>query len=178
MNKQGYTLIELVVVISLLAIVLLGGTTLLYRNLRSGGIGNVDLQMSADLRSVLSTIEKDIRFSQVMAVDVGTRTECLANGAAGYEGNTLTVVDLQGLESTYSLDTARVASVAAATSVKAYLTDPATKVSELKFTWYCQSGISDKVKIELKTASSILGSSWDISGDVSKEVNLLNSGIN
>lgn len=178
MIRTGYTLIELVIVIALLAIILLGGSSIFFRNLRSNGVGNVDLAVNSEARTVLSLIEKDIRFSRVVNVDVGSRADCINAGGNGYSGNSLTVDDLQGLETVYSLDSNRVASISAKTGVKVYLTSKNIKISSLAFTWYCQSGISDKIKIDMNVSSTILGSALDISRTVSREINLLNSGIN
>lgn len=176
--KKGYTLIEMLIVVSLMAIILLGGTTIFFRNLRSGGVGNIDMNVNSELRSVLSMIEKDIRFSNVISVGSGTRSDCVIAGADGYMGNSLTVADLQGLTTTYLLDTEKIASFSAVTAKQVDLTSPAAKVTGLRFTWYCLSGISDKMKIEIDMKSAVVGSGFDITRTVSREINLLNSGIN
>jgi prepilin-type N-terminal cleavage/methylation domain-containing protein len=178
MKVSGYTLIELVIVVSLMAIILLGGTGVFYQNLKSSGLGNVNLGINSDLRSVLSMIEKDIRYSMVSSVGIGTRTDCLAEGPAGFAGNSLTVVDLQGMETVYLLDAGRIASVSSTTARSVYLTNTSSRVTGLQFFWYCQSGVSDKIKIEIDIASSVIESGFDFTRNVSREINLLNSGLN
>lgn len=169
---------EMLIVISLMIIILLGGSTIFIRNLRSSGVGNVDLSLNSEVRAVLSLIERDIRYSLVDSVGVGLRSECLAAGVSGYTGNSLTVIDLRGLKSTYYLSNEMIASESAATSEKVNLTNPSSQVTALSFTWYCVSGVSDKIKIDINFKSSVLGSGFDITRTVSREVNLLNSGVN
>jgi prepilin-type N-terminal cleavage/methylation domain-containing protein len=178
MKTNGYTLMELLIAILLLAIILLGGTALFYRNLRSSGLGDVDLGLNTGLRAVLSIMEKDIRYSEVESVGVGLRSDCLSAAATGYTGSNLTTTDTQGLTTVYSLDEGRIASTAAETGKKAYLSPTTILITGLNFTWYCQSGVSDKIKIVIDASSSALGSGLNIIRSVSREVNLLNSGIN
>ena len=179
-KMKGYTLIELVIVITLLAVVLLGGTSIFYKNLRSSGLGNVDLSVSSELRGIMSVLEKTLRFSVISGIRSGdtsyTRTDCLKTGSV--TGDTLTIIDLGGFESVYSLNIEKIASTSTATAQKAYLTSGNSKVRSLAFTWYCESGVSDKIKIDIEMASSVLGSDFEISRKISNEINLLNSGIN
>lgn len=176
--RRGYTLIELVIVVSLLVVILLGGTTIFYRSLRSSGVGNVDLNVTSEMRTLLSSIERDIRFSVVNSVGTSQRSDCLSAGSDGVQGNSLSVTDLQGLTTSYELDTERVASVSAVTNEKVYLTNTNSRITGLTFTWYCQAGVSDKIKIDIDVASAVLGSGLDITRNVERDINLLNSGIN
>lgn len=178
MKHTAYTLIELLVVISLLVVILLGGTTIFYQNLRSSGIANVELNLDSNLRSVLALIERDIRFSSVTQVGAGLREDCLAAASNGYTGTTLSTLDLQGLTTNYALVGVRVASTSAGMVDSVYLTDVSSEVTRLEFTWYCQSGISDKIKIEIDMKSAVLSAGIDVTRSVSREINLLNSGIN
>ncbi len=175
---KGYTLIEVLVSILLMAIILLGGTALFYQNLKSSGLSDVDLKLNTNMRGILTGIEKDIRFSQIKNVGLGIRQDCMTAGATGYAGSTLTVVDMNGLQNIYSLDTNRIASTAAATNVKVYLSPADIKITRLNFTWYCQGNVSDKMNIEIDASSVVLGSGLNVTRSVSNEVNLLNSGIN
>ncbi len=175
---KGYTLIEVLIALLLMAIILLGGTTLFYQNLRSSGLSDVDLNLNSSLRNVLSGIEKDIRFSQVTAVGAGTRQSCLTAGSTGYSGTTLAVTDMNGLGTTYSLMADKIASTAAVTSQISYITPDNIKIERLNFTWYCQGNVSDKINIEIDASSIVLGSGLNVTRSVSTEVNLLNSGLN
>lgn len=175
---KGYTLIEVAIAVMLLAIILLGGTTLFFQNLRSSGLSDVDLNLTSSLGQTMAAIERDTRFSQVVNINSGTRTECVAAGASGYSGATLTIKDLQGLETTYSLSTGRIASVAAQTNKTSLISSGDITVTRLNFVWYCQSGLNDKLKVEIDATSTVLGSGIEVTRNLSSEIDLLNSGIN
>src|SRR5258706_13647206 len=102
MKKAGYTLIELLIAILLLAVILLGGTSLFYRNLRSSGLGDVDLGLNTALRLVLSVIERDIRYGTVNSVGACVRADCLISGLTCCFGGTLFIYVLVGQVITYS----------------------------------------------------------------------------
>lgn len=175
---RGYTLIEAIISVLLLAIILLGGTALFYQNLRSVGFSDMDSNLNGTLQSILRAVEVDIRYSQVVAVAGGTRSECLAAGAAGYEGTELTVKDLNGYETVYSLLDDKVASTSSETGRKTYLNSTEVKIERLNFTWFCLSGVSDKIKIVIKASSNVLSTGVKVEQSASSELVLLNSGLN
>ncbi len=175
---KGYTLIEVIISLLLLAIILLGGTALFYQNLKSSGLGDVDLNLSTSLRTILSSLEKDLRFGQVVSVGLGNRADCVSAGTDGRSGDTLTVTDLNGLETIYSLEDFMIASTSSQTGNKVFISPPDVKINRLNFTWYCQGSVSDKMNVEIDASSTVLGSGVAVTRSVSTEVNLLNSGIN
>ncbi len=175
---KGYTLIEVVIAVMLLAIILLGGTSLFFQNLRSSGLSEVDLNLTSSLGQTMSSIERDARFSQVVEVDSGTRTDCEAAGASGYSGTSLTVKDLDGLDTVYSLSGTQIASVAAVTGRSTFISSSDISVSRLAFTWFCQSGVNDKLMVEIDASSTVLGSGVVVTRSLSTQIDLLNSGIN
>jgi len=175
---KGFTFIEVMVAVLLMGIVLFGGTAIFYQNLRSTGLSDIDLNLNTTLRAVLSSMENDMRFSKVLSVGVGTRTDCLLAGDTGYSGSTVTVEDLIGLETVYSLNDGRIASVASQTSREELMTPENISIDQLNFTWYCRGNMSDKIKIEIGASSTVLGSGIEVTKSVSRELNLLNSGIN
>ncbi len=175
---KGYTLIEVVIAVMLLAIILLGGTALFFQTLRTSGLSEVDLNLTSSLGQTMSAIERDSRFSQVVDVDSGVRSDCVAAGEGGYSGTTLTVKDLGGLETVYSLSGNRIASVAAQTGRSVFISSSDISVTRLNFVWYCQGGINDKLKLEIDASSTVLGSGVVVTRSLSSEIDLLNSGIN
>lgn len=177
---RGYTLIEVIISLLFLVIILMGGTTLFYQSLRSSGLSDVDLGLTSSLRSVLSSIEKDIRFGQVVNVGNGFRTDCLLAGSVGYPGDSLTVSDLVGAETVYTLDldNDRIASTSSQMGNTVFISPPEINVSRLNFTWFCQGGVSDKIKVEIDANNNVLGLGVGVVREVSIEINLLNSGIN
>ncbi len=175
---KAYTLIEVMIAAVLLAIILFGGTTLFYQNLKSSGLSDVDINLNSSLRDVLTSMEKSLRYGQVSTVGLGSRQDCLSAGTSGYSGDTLEVFDQDGLGITYSMLTDKVASTAALTSQVSYLSPDNIKIDRLNFTWYCQGNASDKISIEIDASSTVLGSGLNVTRSVSSEINLLNSGLN
>lgn len=175
---RGFTFIEVMVAVLLMAIVLFGGTAIFYQNLRSTGLSDIDLNLNTTLRTVLSSMENDIRFSKVLNVGAGDRTDCLLAGDTGFPGSSVTVEDLIGLETVYSLNDGQISSVASQTAREVLITPENISVDELNFTWYCRGNMSDKIKIEIVASSTVLGSGIEVTKDVFREINLLNSGIN
>ena len=175
---KAYTFIELMMAIMLLAVILLGGTAIFYQSLRSSGLSDVDLNMSSALRGTLSSMEKDIRFARAEMVGTGIRDDCLVSGNTGYTGNSLTVLDIGGAETVYSLINDKIASTSAQTGSVTYLTPDSIKIKSLSFTWYCRGGVNDKINIEVDASVTVLGSGLEVTRNVSTEVNMLNSGIN
>jgi prepilin-type N-terminal cleavage/methylation domain-containing protein len=173
---KGYTLIEVIISMLLLVIILVGGTALFYQSLRSSGLSDVDLGLTSSLRSVLSSIEKDIRFGQVVSVGTGFRLDCVSAGSVA--GDSLTVNDLVGAETVYSLENDRIASTSSQMGNTVFVSPVELKIERLAFTWFCQGGVSDKIKVEIDASNIVLGSGVGVTRKVSTEISLFNSGIN
>ena len=175
---KAYTLIELMISVLLLGVVLLGGTSIFYQNLKVSGLSDVDANLGSTLQAVLRTIEKDIRYSGITAVGLGTRDDCLLAGDNGYSGSSLSATDLAGLETIYDLQEDKVASTSSQTGQTVYLSPSQLKIITLQFVWYCTGNISDKMKITIGAESTALSTGIKVERNVSTEVNLLNSGLN
>lgn len=175
---KAYTLMEMIISVLLLSIILLAGTTLFYQNLKSAGLSDVDSNLGNTLQGILRAVEKDIRYSVVTGVGVGSRTECLAAGAAGLTGNRMYVTDMEGQETVYSLTSDKIASTSSETSRIVYLNTGEIKIESLEFIWYCQGSISDKIKLSIDASSTVLNSGIGVTQSVSADINLLNSGLN
>ena len=176
---KGYTLIEVIISMLLLVIILVGGTSLFYQSLKSSGLSDVDLGLTSSLRSVLSSIEKDIRFSQVVSVGSESRIDCVSAGSV--TGDSLTVNDLVGAETVYTLDNNfRIASTSSQMINTVFVSPAEIKIESLTFTWFCQGGVSDKIKVEIDASNEVLvlGPSVGVTRKVSTEISLFNSGIN
>lgn len=180
MNRHGYTLIELVISISLLVIVLLGGTAIFFRSLRSSGISDMQSLVNNNLRSLDAMIQNVLRYSTVIRL-VGTtgdfsRTQCLSAGSNGVTGQTLTVRDGMGGTAVYSrgVNTDNIGFISSNSGV--VISTPEIDVTKLEFVWYCRSGVNDKLKLVIE-ASVKTKSDEKTSGKIEKDINLLNSGI-
>ena len=175
-NKQtGYTLIELIMTVALLVIVLTAGTAIFYRSFQSSGLSDIQATVNNDLNSLSDAIDRNIRFAEVVRVDNNFRTDCLNTPGGKVVGSTLVVDDFTGGSTAYSLSLpdGKVSSTSANPTV---LNSPDIQVTKLEFTWYCKSGVNDKINIDIeaKALTTAAGST----GVLNKEINLLNSGIN
>lgn len=175
---KGFTLIEVIIAVLLMAVILLGGTALFYQNLKATGLSDVESYMSNTLQSIFRSLEKDVRFGEIRNVGDGDRAACLAAGSSGYTGTSLLLGDLGGQETLYSLFEGKVASTSSTTSRRTFLNTDQVIVQSLTFTWYCQNNISDKISITIDVSSSALGSGITAEQNASLEINLLNSGLN
>ena len=177
-KNQGYTLIEMIVALSLFMIILVGGTTLFTQNLRSGGLTEVDLKLNSTLRSVLDELERSSRYGKMVFVDSVDRDACLSLGVDGVTGSSFVLEDLNGLTSVYSLSEDRIASTSSVTNDVVFLSPSAIKINSLVVKWHCRSGISDKINLELNASSTVLGSGITITKTVERDLLLLNGSIN
>lgn len=168
---KGYTLVELVMVVSLLAIVLTAGTSIFYRSFQSSGVSDIQTTLGNSLRSLDRMFERTLRFGKVVRVGDNYRENCLSAEEDGVSGNTLGVLDLSGGNVLYSFANGEVS------SNSAVISNPDITVTELVFTWYCKSGINDKMKLHIK--ANLTGLAGEaVSFEINKVINLLNSGTN
>jgi len=168
--KSGFTLVELMVVVSVIAVLLIGGTMVMFRTLGSRAQNQADININLAGSQTMEALEQGIRFASVTGVGSQTRTDCLVGAVTG---TTLTVSDAGGV-STYSLsDDGRIASTS---GVPRYLSSLDMLVSDLEFTWICIAGTYDKVRISFEMDDP------DLDGEILKrnferDINMYNSGI-
>lgn len=176
-NKKGYTLIELVMAISLLVIVLLGGTTIFYQSFKSSGVSDIQASLNTSLRTLDEMIEGSLRYGRVISVsgEFGNknRTDCLAAADEGVSGTILEVRDPNGGEVVYSylLD----GTVSSNSGI--IISNPEVYISKLKFSWYCRSGVYDKMNLSMEATGSA-NTGEVTTGIFNKDINLFNSGVN
>lgn len=172
---KGYTLVELVVSVSLLVVILVGGTSIFYRSFRSGGLSDIQTTVNSSIRSLDEMIERSMRYGTVLRVVNGStgyeRDECLGAGEVGVTGDTLVVQDLGGGAAIYSLSDGKVS------SNSSQISNPEIVVTRLSFNWVCQSGVNDKMNLVIEAHEEGKGEA-SASGKFEKDINLLNSGIN
>jgi type II secretory pathway pseudopilin PulG len=171
---NGYTLIELVMAISLLIIVLIGGTAIFYRSFRSSGVSDIQALLNSRLRSLDELIERSLRYGSVSRVGEKYRSDCLAQGDSGVTGNILAVRDPSGGVVTYTF-LEQEGTVSSNSGV--IISSPDIKITKLEFKWFCRSGINDKMNLYIEASPSV-ESGGSSKGVLNKDINLLNSGIN
>lgn len=173
MNKVfiGYTLIELVMAVSLLVMVLVGGTAIFYRSFRSSGVSDLQISLNAGLRTLDEMIERSLRYGEVLRVDDNLRSSCLSAGLSGITGTILVVRDPSGGQITYTLSEGMVS------SNSAIISTANLNVKKMEFKWFCRSGANDKMNIYMEASpAEINNESFTVV--FNKDINLLNSGIN
>ncbi len=175
---KGYTLIEMLVALSLMVIVLLGGTLLFTQNLRTGGLTEVDLKVNSSARAILDELERTLRFGEVLRVGDSARDVCLEASETGVEASNVLIETLGGVETEYSLRNQKIASVSGINADPFYLGGDDITVNSLSFKWFCQSGISDKINLEMNISSTVLGTGVTITKTISRDILLLNGSIN
>lgn len=168
----------MLVALSLMVIVLLGGTVLFMQNLRSGGLAEVDVTLNRAGRSILDELEKVIRFGEVIGLNEYTKLDCLDANTSGLSGTYLTIRNIDGLDIDYYLSDQKVASITSSMNEPYYLNSGDFAVENLQFSWFCTSGISDKIKVDMDISSTVLGTGVVISKNISREVLILNGSTN
>lgn len=177
MKYKGYTLMELLVVITLLVLVMVGGTGLFLSNLRTGGTSEVILRTSKSARTLSEFIETKIRFGQVIKVDELTRDDCLLAGNTGVSGNSILLENLTGGSELISLSAGVLSSSSATLTNSIRLNNTDVSVESFDITWYCKSGINDKMNVNMVIKGTALGLKDDVTETISREIVLLNSGV-
>jgi prepilin-type N-terminal cleavage/methylation domain-containing protein len=177
MNRtSGYTLMELIIVVALLAIVVVSGTSLFLSNIRSGGISEIVLTLTKSGRSLVDLIETKIRFSDIVQVADYDRDACLSAGETGVSGQNTRYVDIDGEQEYLGFVDGMIASASADGSDVVYLNPADVKVKEFTIQWFCVSGINDKMIIDMTLTGTGTGVGIDLEEKISRETILLNSG--
>lgn len=178
-RRDGYTLVELVMAVSLLIIVTLGGTAIFYRSFRSSGVSDKQSVLNSSLRLLDEMIEQNLRYGSVISVENASgqklRSDCVTSGLSelGVSGDKLEFKDASGGVAVYSL----LEDGTVSSNSGVIVSNPEIVVTKLVFTWYCRSGVNDKINLYIE-ANSGATTGEVITGKFNKDINLLNSGIN
>lgn len=171
-RPAGYTLIELIITVTLLAIVLTGGTAIFFKSFRSSSVSDVQTEVDSGLRALDEMLERSLLYGTVVRVDNYYRAECLAS-ANGVSGNSLGVRDLYGGEAIYTF----LVDGTVSSNSGIIISNSEIVVTNLKFTWYCRSGVNDKMNLLIEATSNLVNGETT-SSTLNKDINLLNSGVN
>jgi prepilin-type N-terminal cleavage/methylation domain-containing protein len=168
-DRRGYTLIELVVVIGVMAVIIGAGMGVFYQSLKSGSKIDFELFMNASNRVIENSMVDTIGFSKVISVEGQDNESCLAAGSSGVLGNNL-IVDVGGSLSEYALSDDNI------TSNSAQINPDGIRVNNLSFRWVCVSGEIEKITVGFVAQAEKDGETVDIERDYSFGVLLKNSG--
>jgi prepilin-type N-terminal cleavage/methylation domain-containing protein len=169
MKNKGYTLIELVVVIGVMAVIIGAGMGIFYQSLRSGSKVDFELFMDSSSRVIESSMVDTIGFSRVVSVGGQDQDLCLGAGATGVSGASL-VIEVAGSLTEYSLASGNI------TSNSAQINPSGMGVNSLVFNWICMSGETEKVIVGFAAQAEKDSQPVEIEKSYVFEVLLKNSG--
>lgn len=173
--KNGFTLVEMMIAISVLAVLVLGGTMIFYKTLSSGSLNQATLNTGSSSGQVLAAIESNIRYKKVYSVtDAGSnisyRSTCLANGSVP-NGKILTVYDNFGTTN-YKILNNQIASDSGVVPTPVISTSN-LRVVDITFTWFCTPGANDIVRVLVTTND--INTAGTPNKTFSKDINMYNS---
>jgi prepilin-type N-terminal cleavage/methylation domain-containing protein len=162
-RNLGFTLIELITVVSVLAILITAGMTIFYRALRGSSRVEVQKSLDTEAQHVINSMSRLIRESEIVFVDGSSRDICFSSQTVS--GSSLTVADIDGNTTTYSLSNGRIA------SNSAFLSSVEVDLSHLSFEWKCKSNSFDSLNVGFD--ASVVGDDGSTSADGSYSFDLL-----
>lgn len=174
---KGFTLFEMMIAVSILAVIVMGGTVVFYRTLSSSGTNQAQIDVTSSSNQVLQAIENNIRFKKVLAVSGVDRATCQATSGFSVSGSTLSVYD-DYCSTVYSLtEDNKVASssspVCSGGMGVVDISSPDLKVNDLQFVWTCNPGANDAIKVTIVTNDVDSATSPDHA--FSRDINMYNS---
>lgn len=167
--RQGYTLMELLVVIGVMMVVVGAGMGVFYQSLRGGSKVDFELFMDTSSRVVEASMADVIGFSRVMSVDDQDQESCLAAGAYGVLGSSLTA-ESAGDVTEYVLEDDYIASNSSRVSPEGL------QIKALGFNWICVAGEKERLVISYTAQAEKEGQNVEVEKDYSFQVLLKNSG--
>lgn len=174
---------EMMIAVSVMAVIVMGGTMVFFRTLSSSGINQAQLNINASSNQVLNAIETNIQYQKVRSVtEAGNtydRDDCVLAGKTGISvfGSELEVYDEFGT-TTYSLEMdGKIGSTEddkLISSNSAAISSPNLLIRSIRFDWFCIPGSADKLRITL--VSNDKGLTSEIPDRLfSRDINMYNS---
>lgn len=173
MYKGGFTLIEMMIAVSVMAVIVMGGTLVFFRSLGSSGVNQAQINIIASSNQVLAAVENSIRYQEIKELSDGVnfydRDDCITAGKTGgsLSGNRLIVNDLFG-ESIYSISAVKL------TSNSAVISSPNLIIRSVSFKWFCIAGSNDKLQLQIVANDTGLTTSVP-DRTISRDINMYNN---
>lgn len=133
MRKNGFTLIELMIVISVLAVLTVSSTTLFYQSLRTTNRSQSLIESDKNAQFALTVIEGFVKNAR--------RVTAVGAGSCPGTSDTLTLLTDDESQVQFSLSAGRIA------SNSSYLTSPTVTVEDLQFTCNRTPGAPDQIVV-------------------------------
>ena len=144
---SGFTLVEMMIAVSVLAVIMVGGTLVMFKTISSRGQNQADININQIGSQAMDAIEQSVKFSYVDTVGGFSRVDCIGAGSAGVSGNILTVSDQWGT-TTYATESfGGVGESVQIASNSTPISSPIVNASSLVFTWICGNNVSDKLSV-------------------------------
>lgn len=168
--RQGFTLLETMIAISMAAILVMLGTVSLSGLFTSSGTTETKQKLSIAGNRILKNLENGLTYQKITGMSDAngsyTRDDCLNNLLDGIEADNVSVKDLFG-STTYGL---------AGTDPDFYLASGSASISptgfivkDLLFTWKCSASKNDLLKISFTLYSGTTNQNFYT------EINMYNS---
>lgn len=154
MKIKGFTFIELIIGVGILAMMATVGSTLFMRSLQ--GSSQIELRKNLDGRArlLLDGMGRFLREGEIISLDGQAKIACLASGSLS--GDLLVVKGLDGLSSSFYVTSGLLSSQSAQTIVlnpESVTLDYKTGLTHY-FTWYCSRGAADRLVMEFSASST------------------------
>jgi len=144
MNKNGYTLMELVVVIGVMLVIIGSGMAVFYQSLRSGSKIDFELFLDSSSRLIENSMVGVIEYSRIVSLEGQDQDACLAAGPSGVLGNSL-IVDIEGNFTEYALEDGYITSSSAETRSYVNINPDGVSINILSFNWVCLYGETERL---------------------------------
>lgn len=176
-KSKGFTLIELMVAIVILALLSATGVNIFYRSIR--GTSQVELRKALDDRSrlIMAALGRFIREGKIVSLDGVSKESCVTDGET--TGSSLVIRSLDNIETTLSLSDGQVSSASSLGTIvfnpdETYTVDLVDATPF--YTWYCANGVADRILINFRGNSISTEGDVTATKDYSVDVILRNSG--
>lgn len=180
MNKKlvsGFTMVELMVAVGIIGILAALGTAVFSRSLR--GSSAVETRRSLDERArvISNGLSRFFREGEMVSLDGQTRTNCLSGGSIN--GDSAVINALDSLSTTVSVNAGGIISSVSAQTVE--INPEGVTVDHQSglgyyFSWYCSSGVPDRLVMQFKATVTGVDNETNISGDYTVDITMRNSG--
>lgn len=177
MKRKGFTLIELMVSISVLALISAAGMGIFFRSIRDSSKSELTKSIDDRSRVIIASLTRYLREGQITNLDSYTRQDCLVGVVTG---TNLTVRGFDGLISQITLNSGQLASVSASGS-QIYNPETGFTITNINastplFSWTCQAGVSDTITVSMKMLMNGDATTGTVSKDYIFNIILRNTG--
>jgi len=139
MKKNGYTIIELVVGVSVLVLLAVMAMTILSRSMSSTARVESERLLDENAKMINDWLTRFIREGEVIMVNENDKEECLENGSVS--GDDLTIRAIDGYDTLIALNDGVLA------SNEAELHLSSLTMSNFVVIWECGQGLPDRVDV-------------------------------